>query len=97
MSIELECIDVVMFQKNIETNATVSVSSDVLNLSQINNKVSINRLMTAIGLQYLKTVGDKSTINRGFNYVTPNEHEFSGKLIFHIGSGIVYKEIKSYV
>jgi len=38
--------------------------------------------MTAVGLQYLKTIGDKSTLNRGFNYVTPNEQEFPGKLIF---------------
>lgn len=37
--------------------------------------------MTAVGLQYLKTMGDESTLNRGFNYVTPNEQEFPGKLI----------------
>lgn len=67
------------FQKNIETNATVSVPSDVLNLTQISSKVSINRLMTAVGLQYLKTIGDETTINQGFNYVTPNEHTFPGK------------------
>lgn len=35
--------------------------------------------MTAIGLQYLKTIGDKFTINQGFNYITPNEHSFPGK------------------
>lgn len=73
-----------MFQKNIETNATVSVSSDVINLTQINNKVSINRLMTAIGLQYLKTIGNVTTINEGFNYITPNEHSFPGKVICFI-------------
>lgn len=71
------------FQKNIETNATASVSSDVLNLTQINNKVSINRLMTAVGLQYLRTIGDKTTTNQGFNYVTPNEYTFPGKLIYY--------------
>ncbi|CAI6344458.1 unnamed protein product [Macrosiphum euphorbiae] len=65
-------------EKNIETNATVSVTSDVLNLTQINNKVCINRLMTAVGLQYLKTVGNTTTINQGFNYVTPNEQTFPG-------------------
>lgn len=65
-------------EKNIETNATVSVTSDVLNLTQINNKVCINRLMTAVGLQYLKTVGNKTTTDQGFNYVTPNEQTFPG-------------------
>ncbi|KAL4120705.1 hypothetical protein QTP88_013348 [Uroleucon formosanum] len=65
-------------EKNIETNATVSVTSDVLNLTQINNQVCINRLMTAVGLQYLKTVGNATTINQGFNYVTPNEQTFPG-------------------
>lgn len=40
--------------------------------------MSINRLMTAVGLQYLKTIGDETTINQGFNYITPNEHTFSG-------------------
>lgn len=71
-----------VFQKNIETNATVSVPSDVLNLTQTNNKVSINRLMTAIGLQYLKATDDKTIINQGFNYVTPDEHTFPGNNFF---------------
>lgn len=35
--------------------------------------------MTAIGLQYLKPISKTTIINRGFNYVTPNEHSFPGK------------------
>lgn len=34
--------------------------------------------MTAIGLQYLKTISNNTTISQGFNYVTPNEHTFPG-------------------
>uniref|UniRef100_A0A2H8TEX0 Lipoyltransferase 1, mitochondrial n=2 Tax=Melanaphis sacchari TaxID=742174 RepID=A0A2H8TEX0_9HEMI len=34
--------------------------------------------MTAVGLQYLKTVGNKTTTDQGFNYVTPNEQTFPG-------------------
>lgn len=35
--------------------------------------------MTAVGLQYLKTIGDETIVNQGFNYVIPNEHTFPGK------------------
>lgn len=83
--------NITMFQKNIETNATVSVPAEVLNLTQINNSVSINRLMTAVGLQYLKTIGDNSTLNQGFNYVTPDEHTFPGELFFY---AIIFNSIK---
>jgi len=38
--------------------------------------------MTAVGLQYLKTVGNTTTINQGFNYVTPNEQTFPGNIFF---------------
>lgn len=36
--------------------------------------------MTAVGLQYLETIGDETTINQGFNYVTPNEYTFPGNV-----------------
>lgn len=36
--------------------------------------------MTAVGLQYLKTIGDETTINQGFNYVTSNEYTFPGNV-----------------
>jgi len=39
--------------------------------------------MTAVGLQYLKTVGNKTTTDQGFNYVTPNEQTFPGIFFFH--------------
>ncbi|XP_050440485.1 lipoyltransferase 1, mitochondrial isoform X2 [Adelges cooleyi] len=65
-------------EKHIETNATVSVPSDVMNLKQIDYKISINRLITAVGMDYLQLVGDENTINNGFNYITPNEETFPG-------------------
>lgn len=34
--------------------------------------------MTAVGLQYLKTIGNKTTKDQGFNYVIPNEQTFPG-------------------
>jgi len=40
--------------------------------------------MTAVGLQYLKTVGNKTTTDQGFNYVTPNEQTFPGIFFFII-------------
>lgn len=42
--------------------------------------------MTAIGLQYLKTIDDKIAINQGFNYVTPNEQTFPGILFCSLSS-----------
>lgn len=44
--------------------------------------------MTAVGLQYLETIGNKTTINQGFNYVTPNELTFPGKFVFLLCSRI---------
>lgn len=38
--------------------------------------------MTAIGLQYLKTISNNTTISQGFNYVTPDEHTFPGNCLF---------------
>ncbi|XP_050536007.1 lipoyltransferase 1, mitochondrial [Daktulosphaira vitifoliae] len=65
-------------EKCIETNATVSVPSSVINLKEINERISINRLVTVIGLDYLNSINNKNTVNYGFNYIKPDEKIFPG-------------------
>lgn len=72
------------------TNATASRPSDVVNLREINNTINVDRLMTVIGLEYLRTcpVSDESNHTEdiirqdGFHIISPNERFFPGKNLF---------------
>ncbi|XP_023949152.1 lipoyltransferase 1, mitochondrial isoform X2 [Bicyclus anynana] len=69
-----------------ETNATVSTPSPVVNLADMDNKVTVEALQTAIGYEYLRTPalrlddgGERQILKqRGFQFVNPTDDWFPG-------------------
>ncbi|RVE51081.1 hypothetical protein evm_004224 [Chilo suppressalis] len=69
-----------------ETNATASTPSPVANLVEVNNRVTVDSLQTAVGYEYLRTPalhledGGQNMISkqRGFQFVNPTEDWFPG-------------------
>ncbi|XP_075974980.1 lipoyltransferase 1 isoform X2 [Anticarsia gemmatalis] len=69
-----------------ETNATASTRSAVANLSEMNNRVTVDSLQTAVGYEYLRTPalhledGGQGQISkqRGFQFVNPTDDWFPG-------------------
>ncbi|XP_026497834.1 lipoyl amidotransferase LIPT1, mitochondrial [Vanessa tameamea] len=69
-----------------ETNATPSTPSPVVNLSDLDNRVTVESLQTAVGYEYLRTPalqledGGERHISkqRGFQFINPTEDWFPG-------------------
>lgn len=74
------------YDKGITTNATVSTPSHVLNLNEVNPAISVERLITAVGWEYLRTSAisqqdggwDLVAKQRGFQLVNPTDDWFPG-------------------
>ena len=79
-----------VLQKGIKTNATQSIPSPVKNLCEVHNHVKLEKLLGAIGWEYLRTCPltlqdlGKEHIGkqRGFQLVNPTDQWFPGKLSF---------------
>lgn len=75
-----------IFQDGIETNATVSTRSPIKNLIDINCHIQMDKLITAIGWEYLRTKAlvledggqDHIQYQKGFQYINPTEDWFPG-------------------
>ncbi|XP_063548433.1 lipoyl amidotransferase LIPT1, mitochondrial isoform X1 [Cydia strobilella] len=73
-------------EHGIQTNATASMPSPVANLSEVNNRVTVDALQTALGYEYMRTPalslgdGGQNLISqqRGFQFVNPSEDWFPG-------------------
>ncbi|XP_043253923.1 lipoyltransferase 1, mitochondrial isoform X1 [Colletes gigas] len=73
-------------ENGIETNATVSTRSPIKNLVDINAHIRMDKLINAVGWEYLRTKalvledGGQDLIQRqkGFQYVNPTEEWFPG-------------------
>ncbi|XP_046978981.1 lipoyltransferase 1, mitochondrial isoform X2 [Vanessa cardui] len=69
-----------------ETNATASTPSPVVNLSDLDNRVTVESLQTAVGYEYLRTPalqledgGERHIAKqRGFQFINPTEDWFPG-------------------
>ncbi|CAH0727485.1 unnamed protein product, partial [Brenthis ino] len=69
-----------------ETKATVSTPSPVVNLADLDNKVTVENLQIAVGYEYLRTAalhledgGDRQiSKQRGFQFVNPTDEWFPG-------------------
>ncbi|GBP11067.1 Lipoyltransferase 1, mitochondrial [Eumeta japonica] len=73
-------------EHGIQTKATPSTPSPIANLSELDNRVTIDSLQTAVGYEYLRTPalhladGGQSLINkqRGFQFINPTDEWFPG-------------------
>ncbi|XP_039753584.1 lipoyltransferase 1, mitochondrial isoform X3 [Pararge aegeria] len=73
-------------EHGIQTTATASTPSPVVNLADMDNKVTVEALQTAIGYEYLRTPalrlddgGERQILKqRGFQFVNPTEDWFPG-------------------
>ncbi|XP_049874787.1 lipoyltransferase 1, mitochondrial isoform X2 [Pectinophora gossypiella] len=69
-----------------ETNATLSTPSPVVNLGEVDNRVTVDNLQTAVGYEYLRTPalhledGGQNQISkqRGFQFINPTDAWFPG-------------------
>ncbi|KAJ2948117.1 hypothetical protein O0L34_g9915 [Tuta absoluta] len=69
-----------------ETNATRSTPSPVVNLADVDNKVTVDSLQTAVGYEYLRTPAvrledggqDQIAKQRGFQFINPTDDWFPG-------------------
>ncbi|XP_053609755.1 lipoyl amidotransferase LIPT1, mitochondrial isoform X2 [Plodia interpunctella] len=69
-----------------ETNATESTPSPVLNLAELDSRVTVDALQTALGYEYLRTPAlslhdgghDQISKQRGFQFVNPTDEWFPG-------------------
>ena len=74
-------------QKGIKTNATQSIPSPVTNLCDVNSNVKLEKLLGAIGWEYLRTCPyfaedrgeDFIGKQRGFQFINPTDQWFPGK------------------
>ncbi|CAB3240992.1 unnamed protein product [Arctia plantaginis] len=73
-------------EHGIQTIATASTRSPVANLSEVNSRVTVDSLQTAVGYEYLRTPalhledGGQAHISqqRGFQFVNPTDEWFPG-------------------
>ncbi|XP_046978974.1 lipoyltransferase 1, mitochondrial isoform X1 [Vanessa cardui] len=73
-------------EHGIQTNATASTPSPVVNLSDLDNRVTVESLQTAVGYEYLRTPalqledgGERHIAKqRGFQFINPTEDWFPG-------------------
>jgi len=74
-------------QKGIKTNATQSIPSPVMNLCDVNSHVKLEKMLGAIGWEYLRTCPysaedrgeDFIGKQRGFQLINPTDQWFPGK------------------
>lgn len=74
------------FQNGIVTNATASVRSPIKNLFDINRNIQMDKLLSAIGWEYLRTKAlvledgryDLVEQQKGFKFINPTEDWFPG-------------------
>lgn len=79
----------VLFQNGIITNATTSIRSPIKNLTEINSAIKMDKLITAIGKEYLRTNAhvledEESNSFQGqteFQFINPTESYFPGRKI----------------
>lgn len=77
----------ILLQKGIQTNATVSVPSPTVNLQDVNPHVTVEKLLSAFGWEYLRSSPlsledgglDYASKQGGFQLVNPSEDWFPGK------------------
>lgn len=75
-----------LFQDDIITNATTSVHSPIKNLLDVNPSIGIDKLITAVGNEYLRTDalvlkdGGHKLLQKqmGFQFINPSEGWFPG-------------------
>lgn len=82
------------FQNNIVTNATASIRSSITNLCDINQDIQMDKLLSAIGWEYLRTKAliledgryNQVEKQKGFKFVNPTEDWFPGmyKKMFYL-------------
>ncbi|CAH0695380.1 unnamed protein product [Spodoptera exigua] len=73
-------------EHGIQTQATASTRSEVANLSEMDNRITVDSLQTAVGYEFLRTAalslqdGGTSQISkqRGFQYINPTDDWFPG-------------------
>jgi len=81
-----KCDFCLKLQKGIVTKATQSVPSPVMNLQEVNPHVTVDKLMTAVGWEFLRSTaisaedGGKSFASkqRGFQLINPTNDWFPG-------------------
>uniref|UniRef100_A0A1B6KYI1 BPL/LPL catalytic domain-containing protein n=1 Tax=Graphocephala atropunctata TaxID=36148 RepID=A0A1B6KYI1_9HEMI len=74
------------YEKGIETNATVSIPSPVRNLAELDSTINVQRLISAVGWEYLRTTpltqedGGWGLVarQRGFQMINPTDEWFPG-------------------
>lgn len=74
------------FQNGIVTKATTSTRSTIKNLSDINRNIQMDKLLSAIGWEYMRTKAlvledgryDLLQQQKGFQYINPTENWFPG-------------------
>lgn len=74
------------FQHAIVTNATTSTRSPIMNLSDINRNIEVDKLLSAVGWEYLRTKAlvledgryDLVEQQKGFKFINPTEDWFPG-------------------
>ncbi|KAF9794978.1 hypothetical protein SFRURICE_011109 [Spodoptera frugiperda] len=73
-------------EHGIQTQATASTRSEVANLAEMDNRITVDSLQTAVGYEFLRTAalslqdGGTSQISkqRGFQYINPTDDWFPG-------------------
>lgn len=78
-----------LLQLDIKTNATKSIRSKIMNLCEENPKVSMDRLITAVGWEYMRTPAfslrdggmELANQQKGFQMINPTERWFEGNFI----------------
>lgn len=73
-------------ENNIVTNATTSTRSTIKNLSDINRNIQMDKLLSAIGWEFMRTKAlvledgryDLVQQQKGFQYINPSENWFPG-------------------
>lgn len=76
----------IVLQNDVETNATESTRSPIINLKDINSHICMDKLIDAIGWEYLRTKalvledGGQDLIQqqKGFQFINPTEDWFPG-------------------
>lgn len=70
---------------DIKTNATLSVASKIMNLSEKNQNISMEQLIKTIGIEFMRTPAFQgknkcfySNSPQGFKYIDPSEENFPG-------------------
>lgn len=80
------------FQNGIKTNATPSLKAKFLNLNEIDPKMNVDNVLSAVGWEYMRTSAtslkdygiEHANKQRGFQLINPTEEWFPGKLLYKL-------------